>query len=75
MTTKNPRISVTFDSPILEILGSLSKKEQKSISSIAKELICEALELREDIALSKIAEDSEKRSKRRKTVSHEDAWK
>lgn len=75
MTTKHPRVSVTFDATTLQVLGSLSERERKSLSNIAKELICEALERREDIALSKIAEDAEKRSKRTKTISHEDAWK
>jgi hypothetical protein len=43
------------------------------MSFLAKELILEALEQREDLALSEIAKVRD--IKRAKTIKHEDAWK
>ena len=44
-----------------------------SVSSLTKELILEALERREDMALSAIAELRDK--PKVKKVKHDDAWK
>ena len=73
MPTKNPRINITFEEVYAELLSDLAKQEQKSVSSFAKELIIEALERREDVALSDLAEvrDIEKAKK----IKHKDAWK
>ena len=73
MSTKNPRISVTFEEDAADLLVSLAKKENKSVSTLAKELILDALERREDLALSTIAQVRDKKSI--KKVEHEDAWK
>jgi predicted DNA-binding protein len=77
MPTKKPRYNITFNSSEVNILATLAKKHNQSISSIAKELILEALERHEDMALSALAdarvEESEKKGKKR--VSHEKAWK
>ncbi|HSW70154.1 MAG TPA: hypothetical protein VLI69_08415 [Gammaproteobacteria bacterium] len=55
MPTKNPRINITLEESTAGLLANLAEHEQKSISSLAKELILEALECREDMALSVIA--------------------
>ncbi|OJX10986.1 MAG: hypothetical protein BGO77_01895 [Caedibacter sp. 37-49] len=73
MPTKNPRINITLEPATAAILASLSQKEHKSTSSLAKELILEAIERREDIILSAIAENRD--SKGKKTIKHNDAWK
>jgi len=73
MATKKPRFNVTLDENTASILNQLADHESKSISSLAKELILEALELREDMALAAIAERAEKKSK--KLIAHKDAWK
>lgn len=73
MPTHNPRINVTFDHSMLGILSSLAKHEHKSLSSLAKELVLEALERREDMALSTIAKIRD--IKNAKMIKHEDAWK
>ena len=75
MGTKNPRLNFTCDEEMAAILTLLARMERKSKSSIAKELITEALELREDLYLSKLAEDAEKASAGKSTLSHEDVWK
>jgi hypothetical protein len=55
------------------LLASLAEHEHKSISSLAKELVLEALERREDMTLSAIAEIRDTINAKR--VKHDDAWK
>jgi hypothetical protein len=73
MPTKKPRFNITFNPEEVAILSTLAKQELKSVSCIAKELMWEALERREDMALSRLADARMKVSK--KIVSHKDAWK
>jgi len=73
MPTKNPRVNVTFEPQLNDQLSLLAENEHKSISKLIKELVIEALEKREDIYLSAIAERRE--SNHQAIVSHEDAWK
>jgi len=73
MVTKNPRINVTFEESIIGLLSDLAKKDNKSISSIVRDLTVEGLRLKEDIALSQIANEIDKTSTQR--INHEDAWK
>ncbi len=73
MPTKNPRLNVVLDPELLEMVAKISKKEDKSMSVVAKELIEDALERHEDLLLSEIAMNRESKSK--KTISHEKAWK
>jgi len=56
MATKNTNFNVTFDKTTQEILGILAHKENKPVAQIIEELTLEALEMREDLYLSKIAE-------------------
>lgn len=53
-----PRINITLERNVVVMLAKLAKngQEKKSLAGIARELILEALELREDIDLSKIAD-------------------
>ncbi len=73
MPTKNPRINITFEEATAALLTDLAKQEEKSVASLAKELILEALERREDMVLSAIAEV--RYAKTTKRISHEKAWK
>ena len=73
MPTTNPRLNVTFDRTTADILAGLAKEEHVSVSSLAKELILEALERREDLQLSALAKLRDK--KKEKLVEHKDAWK
>lgn len=72
MPTNNPRINVTFQMVTAVLLAQLAKQESKSVSALTKELILEALEHREDIALSAIAKIRDVENVKR--VSHKDAW-
>jgi hypothetical protein len=72
MPTQNPRINITFEPHWQQLIAGLAKVEGKSISAVAKDLVLEALELREDVELSKIANARKKTGSKR--VSHKRAW-
>jgi predicted DNA-binding protein len=74
MPTKHRRIIVSFKPKTVQALMRLSKKKETSLSHVAQELVEEALELREDIYLSKLAEESEKRAKGKPSVSADKLW-
>jgi predicted DNA-binding protein len=73
MPTKHPRLNVVLDETLYESLSNLAKQEDKSMSIVAKELIQEAIDKHEDLALSELAMNRERKSKR--TVKHDKAWK
>ena len=73
MATKNPRVNVTFEATTANLLAHLANAEHKSLSSLVKELAMEALEMREDFYLSKIARALDTEDAVR--YSHDDAWK
>ena len=73
MPTKKPRLNVVLDDDLLEMVEKISKKEGKSMSVVAKELIEDALEKHEDLILSEMAMKREAKSK--KTIPHAKAWK
>lgn len=75
MPTKLRRINVSFNPKTAAALTHLSKKRETSLSHIAQELVEEALELREDLYFSKLAEKSEKRAKGQPSVSADKLWK
>lgn len=73
MPTKNPRVNITFEAQWLAVLSEMAASEGKSVSGLAKELVLEALDRREDMALSAIAKKRD--TKGSKFVSHKDAWR
>ena len=73
MPTTNPRINITLDESHASELNLLAQRENKSMSLLARELIFEALERREDMMLSTLA--SERDTKNAKRVKHKDVWK
>jgi hypothetical protein len=72
MTTLHPRINVTLSADILAAMTELSVAEGKSVTSIARELMQEALELREDKILSAIG--TQREAAHSSYVSHQDIW-
>lgn len=73
MATDNPRIQVMLDPETNCLLASFAAQQDRSISATAAELIREALELHEDILLSKHAD--ERFTSAKKWISHDNAWK
>jgi predicted DNA-binding protein len=74
MSTKLPRVAITVDDDVSFALHHLSKKQNKSQSHIALELIREALELREDLYYSEIVAYREKNWKY-EPIPAEEVWK
>ena len=73
MATKNPRINVTFEEATAGLLAEIAHQENKSVASIVKELALEALEMREDLYLSKLAETLD--TPDTTTYDHDETWK
>lgn len=69
----NPRISVTCDDKLYSSLSRISQIQNKSLSSVARELLDFAVEHAEDMYFSKLADKREEENT--KLMSHEDVWK
>ena len=74
MPTKNPRINVVLEKPLYRKVESIARKDGVSLSLKVRDLVKEALEIEEDIALTGIAEEREKTFTRRKSLSHNEVW-
>lgn len=75
MPTKNPRINVVIEPEIYTILIKLAEGQGLSLSLLSRDLIKEALEIREDIYWEKEAKNREKTFVLKKSLSHEDVWR
>ncbi|MBI5343953.1 MAG: toxin-antitoxin system, antitoxin component [Deltaproteobacteria bacterium] len=74
MPAKNPRINVVIERPLYEAVARLAKKDGVSLSLKMRDLVREALEMEEDIALSAFAEGREKTFKKGRALKHEEVW-
>jgi predicted DNA-binding protein len=72
MPTQKKRINITVDDVIYRSLDRLSRKEQRTLSSVSLQLIEKALELEEDLYFSREAD--KRLSKKDKRISHAKAW-
>jgi len=72
MPTQNPRINITLEPKLAEIIYKLAKNQNIPVAAMAKDLILNAIETREDIALVNIANLRDKPNKT--TISHKDVW-
>ena len=75
MPTKNPRINIVLDPKIYNMLNKLAQSQGISLSLFSRDLIKEALEIREDIYWQKEAQKRETTLSQKKTLSHKDVWK
>jgi hypothetical protein len=75
MATNKPRVNVVLDKRLYDLIKQLSEDEDASVSSVVKNLVEEALELREDIALGELAKEREKTFSKPRALSHGEAWK
>jgi hypothetical protein len=74
MPAKNPRINVVLEKPLYNALHDLAEDEGVSMSMLMRDLVKEALEVREDRALSDFAAEREKDFDRNNALKHEDVW-
>ena len=56
MPSTNPRIDIVCDKNLYSAIAEIAARDGASLSSVAHDLLLESLELREDIALTKIAD-------------------
>lgn len=75
MPTKNPRVNIIVEQPLYIAMHDLANSEGISMSAIARDLILEAIELREDVALATLADKRVKTFNRKASLSHDDVWK
>ena len=73
MPTTKKRINITLDPETERVINVLAKRKKQSKSAIVASLTREALELQEDIALAKIAEERMKCHDGR-WLKHEEVW-
>lgn len=74
MPTKNPRINVVLEKPLYNSVHDLAQKDGVSLSLKVRDLIKEALEIKEDVALSIFAEKREKTFSKSKALKHDEVW-
>jgi predicted DNA-binding protein len=74
MPTKNPRINVVLTPRLYADVQTLSEARGLSMSSVVEELIEDALEIQEDIALAAFADERKKSLKKSELVPHKKAW-
>ena len=74
MPTKNARVNVVLEKPLYAAVDEIAREEGVSKSMVVRDLVREAIELREDLALVKFAEKREKTFNAKKAVTHEDTW-
>jgi hypothetical protein len=74
MPTKNPRVNIVVEPPLYGAMRELAAIQGVSMSTLARDLIREAMELREDAALASFADERMKTFDIKRALSHEDVW-
>ncbi|NLT21518.1 MAG: ribbon-helix-helix protein, CopG family [Syntrophorhabdus sp.] len=74
MPTKNARVNVVLEKPLYAAVGEIAKRQGLSKSMVVRDLVREAIELREDVALAAFAEGREKTFGTGEALTHEDVW-
>jgi predicted DNA-binding protein len=74
MPAKNPRVNIVVEPPLYSVMHDLADTEGVSMSTLARDLIREAIELREDVALAAFANTRMKTFTKKASLSHKDVW-
>mgnify|MGYP000265217393 CR=1 FL=1 len=74
MPTRNPRINIVLDNVLYKNVQLLAEKDNVSMSAKVRDLLKEALEIHEDIALSVFAGERENSWDNSKALTHEEVW-
>ncbi|MBF0327715.1 MAG: toxin-antitoxin system, antitoxin component [Nitrospirae bacterium] len=74
MPTKNPRINVMLERPLYDAIERIAVRDEISLSLKVRDLVREALEIEEDIALAHLAETREKSLNRQAVLKHVEVW-
>ena len=74
MPTKNPRVNVVLDVQLYDAVCELSQGYGVSMSMAIRDLVREAVEIREDVALAQMADKRDFSFDQDKALSHEEVW-
>ena len=74
MPVKNPRINVVLEKPLYNTIERLAAREGISLSLKVRDLVKEALEIEEDVALSAFGEKRERTFTEEKSLKHNEVW-
>jgi len=74
MPSQKPRINIVLDNLLYQNVRLLAEKDNVSLSAKVRDLLKEALEIQEDVALSGFAEEREKSWNDSKVLTHDDVW-
>ncbi len=74
MPTTKPRINIILEEPLYKTVEELAGRDGVSLSLKARDLIREALEIHEDVALTSFADAREKTFRKAKALKHEEVW-
>ena len=74
MPTKNPRVNIVVEPPLYIAMQDLAACEGVSMSTVARDLIREAMDLREDVALAALADTRIKTFDKKKALTHKNVW-
>ena len=72
MPTKSPRINIVCESEVFDSINKIAKKQRKSLSTIAHQLLLNALEREEDFYFSKLAK--KRAAIPSKHLPHDEVW-
>ncbi len=75
MPTKNPRVNMVLERTLFEALRRLAERDGVSLSLKARDLIREAIESSEDVALGRVARERARSFKRGKALRHDQVWR
>jgi metal-responsive CopG/Arc/MetJ family transcriptional regulator len=74
MPTRNARINVVMEKPLYEVIDEISKERGISKSMVVRDLVVQAIELREDMALVRFADERGKSFDKSKALTHGEVW-
>ncbi|MBI5074284.1 MAG: toxin-antitoxin system, antitoxin component [Nitrospirae bacterium] len=74
MPTNNPRVNVVLEKPLYANVERLARRDGVSLSMKVRDLVSVALEIEEDVALTKFADAREKSFSRKKSLKHDEVW-
>jgi metal-responsive CopG/Arc/MetJ family transcriptional regulator len=67
-------VNVVLEKPLYEAVDRIAKEEGVSLSTAVRDLVKDAIEIREDIDLARLAETREKSLRRPRALTHKDVW-
>lgn len=74
MSIEYPHVNVALDGRLYGAVSELAENHGVSMSMMMRELVREAMEIREDVALANIAEQREQTFAPTEALTHEEVW-